>query len=509
MARKSGGSSSGGFSSHSQESGGGTPRPHTSGDPGPSGSGRPNTAGLPQGTAGLSMNTDAVISMENKLTELGDRVRTASDNMRISLSPNAFGLLGGAMARSTTDTISRGADSTRSAGDGLSQASQGLGASRKRTRDTDEDNANSFNRIVGGVQDLSLNGGGAKRPRRTDAGSGPKIEVNGLEVGNNYNFRRDFAHELKANGFDDNWGKSKNELVDQFFEKHKGESFDSYDDLIGQMYQDGVLDPKDSGKHMGPTTLGDRPGFTKDTLDEITIDSGEHRRHTISSSSLGKAIEQAGKESDLATLNDWLKRHGQPEVMDTGRPELDKRDAMRSIWEYAHNHTGNLWAGDGQQNTSLGFIRGPLLSSIESVNKMADRPFGEHDQPLPLDKVLDTLPKQKFENYNQSNQQSVQTWNGVKDTLVERLTDASTVGPDGRRVIDPAEAVSLIRDSINHADVDFPQNQNPQNHIPAADNQRYYDGVRQVYGQMPFANSTFFDEGGPLDNFLDLQVPKG
>lgn len=71
------------------------------------------------------------------------------------------------------------------------------------------------------------------------------------------------------------------------------------------LWDKGVLTRTIRGSIMGPKNMGARPAFTTSVQSDLPVGLGEHRRHIISSSTLGKAIEE-GYEDLKAVGGDTL-----------------------------------------------------------------------------------------------------------------------------------------------------------------------------------------------------------
>lgn len=186
----------------------------------------------------------------------------------------------------------------------------------------------------------------------------------------NREFRKNLMLQLKNNDFKElgtkaMWRHVNNMLDDEIVDE--GRVFADWETFINGLWDQGLLTRKLTGSSMGPKNMGGRPQFTPDVTNELELGAGQHRRHIIASSTLGKGIEMAYeqlKELDevdvLAILNNWLQGIG-------GVPQTSEYKALREIWKMVHNHMGNLWVGDGMWNSAIGFIRTPLTALLGKI----------------------------------------------------------------------------------------------------------------------------------------------
>jgi hypothetical protein len=189
-------------------------------------------------------------------------------------------------------------------------------------------------------------------------------------------FNRTLMLELKANQFKELGTKAMWKYVGGLVDHKKlgdERKFDNWKAFIEQMWEKGYLERVQRGTSMGPKNMGARPTFTTETQEAISLKGGEHRRHIISSSSLGKGIETAygllkaqntgdnvGKTLEL--LNAWNSANG-------GENCDSEYSALRMMWRTVHNHNGNLFPGEGAANSAIGFIRSPLSALLEDLKK--------------------------------------------------------------------------------------------------------------------------------------------
>ncbi len=189
-------------------------------------------------------------------------------------------------------------------------------------------------------------------------------------------FRKLLMIALKRNEFKELGTKKMWTVVNEWLDDEtEGEArnFDSWSELTEKLWDDGLLTRVLRGGNMGPKNLGSRPTFKSSTKEDLPTGFGQHRRHIISSSTLGRGIELgyeaaktwAGENSKpedfvLKYLNGWLGRNG-------GSVQKTEYKALREIWKIVHNHQGNLWVGIGTFNSAIGFIRTPLARVLKEL----------------------------------------------------------------------------------------------------------------------------------------------
>jgi|GEM_PF-924689 len=223
-------------------------------------------------------------------------------------------------------------------------------------------------------------------------------------------FRKEVMFALKNNDFKELGGKAMWQKLDEWLQDDNDHPFDNWPAMVNQLWDMGLLVRNQRIVSMGPKNLGKRPNWRKETTDTVTIKSGEHRRHVISSSTLGLGIEKAHvelkkMEADadvrLQALNAWLERNGQ----DTGY--TSEYSALRAIWDTVHNHVGNLWPGDGQFNSAIGFLRPSFKDLLPEL---------EGDDEIEMDTLIEKLGEIKPQMKNLAG-----AWNEIIQVLKDSV----------------------------------------------------------------------------------------
>lgn len=263
-------------------------------------------------------------------------------------------------------------------------------------------------------------------------------------------------------------------------------AFNDLDDVAAALMSLGLSYTKSKGfSHSGPSHLGDRPDFSGEAnqLEYGRAHGNTARRHVISSSTLGSAIESSVAEFE--DIDAFLVRHGGEAVpVKMGEEKAAALIARRQAWELVHNHLGNLWVGPSPINTAIGFIRGPINLLIHRLNSSADEvKLGEASQAV----VKFTGPMDK-------NAQA--EWRIFARVVVSRLTQFA----DSRGVLDRERALYDLIQFSRNADLDPPHE---------APGPQYQERLRQVYAQIVGAIGTghnIFTKGGTLDDFMALDA---
>jgi REP element-mobilizing transposase RayT len=258
-------------------------------------------------------------------------------------------------------------------------------------------------------------------------------------------FRRELMITLAQLDFPEKGTGAMWERVNDWLKDGKENIFADFRTLIANLYDQRLIVKRMSaGAAMGPRNLGDRPAFTTGVKKLLELSKGESqaRRHVISSSTLGRAIEMV--PAKLETLNAWLLRHELSAQPSTSSGMLDVRAAKIRIWEHVHNHLGNLWVGPSMPNSAIGFIRGPILRAVEGARKhMAEK----DSDTVPLDSLIELLPKSPWRN-----ELFAETWNNVRATLIDQLRAYAGSGDQ----VEGVAAVALMVEWIRNADLDLP-----------------------------------------------------
>jgi hypothetical protein len=311
--------------------------------------------------------------------------------------------------------------------------------------------------------------------------------------------RRDLSIALERDHFPGQGTRAMHAQVNEWLEAQEvtPEVFANIEALVARLFQAGLLQRRVQGVPVGPRTLGQRPAFSAQTQEAVPIQDGEHRRHVISSSSLGAAIED--NPADLAAVNGWLQRHDLAIVQPTNNGEMDLRNAKRRVWERVNDHPGNLWAGAGPVNTAIGFMRGPLMQMINDIRAILAQAANDD---LPFPEVVAHVPAEVGGAIGAH-------WNLVRTSLIAGLRGMSTIqnGQNGmdvdvadndhQRRINGTAAIELVLDYVRNCDLDTPPHMNGD----------YFGQLRAIYAQVISHQAEIFANGGALDQFLQLNVP--
>lgn len=148
--------------------------------------------------------------------------------------------------------------------------------------------------------------------------------------------------------------------------------FASVEAFIDFVADQGLTSPKITSKSVAKRArnLGKRPGFSRYInlyRQSVREKTGEivAARHVIPSHLLGYAAENLTEDVD--ELRDWIGKYGDVQVK-SNSPRVLKQE----IWRILHNHTGNLWIGNSQDNSAIGFSSGDIESFREEILKSED-----------------------------------------------------------------------------------------------------------------------------------------
>jgi hypothetical protein len=229
----------------------------------------------------------------------------------------------------------------------------------------------------------------------------------------------------------------------------------------------------------GPKTLGKRPTFSgrANELKYGKKHGDTARRHIISSSTLGEAIEAS--EAPIESVRTFLQRHGKAIG---GKTPLTA--ALRAAWELAHNHVGNLWVGPSPINTAIGFVRGPLNEAVRVLRAST--------APVEAASIVSIVTKPSGPMSQDALQAHKDFVELVKVVLLE---EADTDG-----FVEPVSTVEFLIDASRNADLDKPD----------TTSEEYYRDLRVIYLALKSVKSShvnIFEESGVLDAFMKLEAP--
>ncbi|MCP2168719.1 hypothetical protein [Goodfellowiella coeruleoviolacea] len=168
--------------------------------------------------------------------------------------------------------------------------------------------------------------------------------------------------------------------------------------------------PTRRSHYSGPIS---RSNFTAATQQAVPINPGQHRRHVIPNHHIVDAF------------NSWYRSQAESST------PAQQRDLARWLQEserQMNNHTANLWAGDGRDNSAAGSLSGNLDDAATQIER------GGLTGGLAY---VTAVPRGGFELQRQQE-------------LAEPGLDAMRNNPD------PVDAAATTRDMADSADIDWP-----------------------------------------------------
>jgi hypothetical protein len=258
----------------------------------------------------------------------------------------------------------------------------------------------------------------------------------------------------------------------------RGANFQSYDDVAERLIRLRLFKQKKvSFRSMGPRGLGRRPVFKglAAKLKAGKKHGDTARRHVISSSTLGVAIENAG--GTLQDVNAFLARNGL-------KAETTLTAARVSAWHLVHNHTGNLWVGPSPINSAIGFIRAPIQEVVAALRKSA-----EEVSPAVITDAL-RAPQGPL------NKQGRLEWTLFVEVVSAAI--ASEAGVSG--LVRRDSVIEFLVECSRNADLDLPET------TPGGS---YFVTLRRIYALLLGAiqtGSNIFTPNGALDQFMKLKT---
>lgn len=174
---------------------------------------------------------------------------------------------------------------------------------------------------------------------------------------------RDFSsmlgHELKGVKIN---GTHMQAVKDQFERTNNIAFYEDLDELVQDWEQKGwFVEKPNFVPGLGPSvkSMGERPNWRPEAT-AVPINTGENRRHVISASTLGRAIQKYDSNKD--SINAFLERW-------QGEKATTTKKARMNAWDLINSNPNNLWPGEEANNKAAGFIRGPLKTMRDQLMK--------------------------------------------------------------------------------------------------------------------------------------------
>jgi hypothetical protein len=216
------------------------------------------------------------------------------------------------------------------------------------------------------------------------------------------------------------------------------------EDLAQRGYTSGLIPSALSLRR--PYKLGKRPAWISKIAALAPPKEKQARRHVIPSHFLGYVVENWQTSPELIRL--WLgdaRGINHALVSDvvgaTNLQQLGEFQLKRLVWRILGNHAGNIWWGDGVDNSAIGFLA-PHIEKL--LDGLRDAEVNSELSTAPAKQLIESVPEMKgttplAHRWNELRQQmrSVINFDDVAD-IVEGIEDVF----DGME-LDPAN----IRDS--------------------------------------------------------------
>ena len=286
--------------------------------------------------------------------------------------------------------------------------------------------------------------------------------------------------------------------VHAFMDDDSDLGFKDVGQIVDRLHQLELLTKKTSWNSHGPTMLGKRPAW-QGPASKIKAQAGMDRRHVISSSSLGLAVERAIQPALNTTLaaeyvediRGFLVDHGVANLS----PTATVQDAGRQAWVLLANHAGNLWMGPSDPNRVRGFIRAPLLDHAESLKL-------EKDDLIPLAKALG--PAAEAAGPGMQRHAPKGKWAQIIQELTAVLMQNAVMTQQGA-MVPRLGAAAALEHFAKSADLDLPHTQQ-HDYVSDGGDEEYLTEIIEIYLELEKATIEIFYEGGPLDRFMELDA---
>jgi hypothetical protein len=136
------------------------------------------------------------------------------------------------------------------------------------------------------------------------------------------------------------------------------EAFFTWLEAEGVLVRAGGGGPVNHHVRGGPSDLG---RFSQRTSTAVPLAaSGHHRRHVIGRHTLWQAVDRARGTSgaDTAAVDAFVAAHG---------AGARGGNAWERAYSILQDTVGNLWSGDGAQNSAIGFFTGDLFNAVAGL----------------------------------------------------------------------------------------------------------------------------------------------
>ena len=288
-------------------------------------------------------------------------------------------------------------------------------------------------------------------------------------------------------------------LVHQWIDDDTPHQFGSVDLLVNKLFEEEKLYKPARGGTLGPTKLGSRPDFSAEAKNMPA--AGLARRHVISSSALGRAIEIAAEGGDppavYAAIDGFLRRNKAKPLSDFLPGKL--YPAARAAWELVHSHIGNLWPGPSVPNSVRGFIRGTFRA--EGAELRGLRP----DLPILVADVMERVDDPRGPGMQRKG--ASELWSALTGdfhrVLLWHSAQYAEKHPDqDAGWVEAGIAAAVVEEFEQNADLDLPQTSTGE----LAVHGDYLTAVIEVYHEL-IRNPTpeIFAPNGALDRFMRLR----
>lgn len=306
--------------------------------------------------------------------------------------------------------------------------------------------------------------------------------------------------ECKRRGFD-----ITNEALRQIhtlIDQQADPGFSDVGDIVKALHDGELLSKKASWNSSGPTMLGKRPAWQGSAL-KIKPQANKDRRHVLSSSSLGIAVEKvvraALNTSDapeyIEDIRGFLLDHGV--VLDA---KATLQDAGRQAWVLLANHVGNLWMGPSDPNRVRGFIRAPLLDHAESLRSL-------NDEVISLAAALGPVAEAAGPGMQRHAPKG--RWGQIVAELTAYLAaESRKVGVATRSqsgTVSRQHAIVALEHFAKTADLDLPHTEQ-HDYGSRGPDEEYLSEIMDIYLELENPTIRIFYQGGPLDRFMELDA---
>lgn len=270
--------------------------------------------------------------------------------------------------------------------------------------------------------------------------------------------RTDIRHSLNSSDYRD-WLITS----DAWFELEKMVSsdapveFNNSDEIVEWFANKKLIKQGAKRRKGNPNTKG-APAkfnrFSKRTKNRVKLEKGEHRRHIIGRHTIRQAIERSELDS-IEAMQEFVEKWG-------GQASSSVEALLDQAYVLMQDAPGNLWAGDGGQNTAIGFFTGGIYDAAEraldaTIQSQSNEAAIDDasSNAVPLDAIASEIENLNIFDFAKS------SFEELKELYWARVLESSTpLSSNGKLFIDADSLIDITYDMASTCEYDPPESEN-------------------------------------------------